>query len=50
MRKLHVAIFISNKKKMSFFCFVFFYKIAEQEGRTGPAQGEKLVPVEGGRW
>jgi hypothetical protein len=30
---------------MSFFPF-FFYKIREQEGRTGPARG---VPVGGGR-
>jgi hypothetical protein len=29
---------------MSFFSF-FFYKIREQEGRTGPGQGRGLVPL-----
>jgi hypothetical protein len=37
-----VAIYL-KQTKMSFFSFClfsfFFYKIGEQEGRTGPAQG-----------
>jgi hypothetical protein len=33
---------------MSCFSF-FFYKIREQEGRTGPAWGE-VAPVGGRRW
>jgi hypothetical protein len=54
-RKLPVATFISHKQKCHFFSF-FFYKIREQEGRTGLAgggQGGGLVPVGAvvaGRW
>jgi hypothetical protein len=29
--------------------FLFFYKIREQEGRTGSVWGAGLVPVEGER-
>jgi hypothetical protein len=34
---LYVAIFISNKQRHHF--FLFFYKIAEHEDETNPAQG-----------
>jgi hypothetical protein len=35
----------------SFYLFSFlFCKIREQKGGTGPAQGEGLAPVGGGRW
>jgi hypothetical protein len=44
------ATFISNKQDCHVFFFFsfFFYKIGEQEGRTGPA-GWEVVPVGGGR-
>jgi hypothetical protein len=34
-----------KQARMSFF---FFYKIGEQEGKTGPAGGGRLVPVSAG--
>jgi hypothetical protein len=38
-----------KEAKVSFFSF-FFYKIREQEGRTGPVGGGGFVPVGRGRW
>jgi hypothetical protein len=35
---------------MFFFLSFLFYKIGEQEGRTGPAQNRGLAPVGGMRW
>jgi hypothetical protein len=36
---------------MSFLFFsFFFYKIREQQGKTGPVQEGMLVTVGGGRW
>jgi hypothetical protein len=46
-----VVFFVSNKLKCHFknlFSF-FFYKIRDEEGGTGPAQGGELAPVEGRR-
>jgi hypothetical protein len=48
-----VFLFCKSLKqaKMSFFLFFFFYKIGEQEGKTGG--GRVLVPVGwggGGEW
>jgi hypothetical protein len=43
-----VASFFSNKLKCHVFHFLFsfsFYKIREQEGGAGSAQGEWLTPV-----
>jgi hypothetical protein len=41
-----------NNQKCHFFLLLFFFKIGEQEGRTGPAWSVRvLVPVgEGRRW
>jgi hypothetical protein len=56
---IHIYMELSQRKslylkhtKVSCFSFYhfsfFFYKIKEQEGRTGPAQARGLTPVGGG--
>jgi hypothetical protein len=43
------SYFYLKQTKMSCLSFSLFCKI-EQEGATGPAQGEQVAPVGTGRW